>query len=301
MKLLNNYKLFFVFITAFCCNSAFSQETKPKLLVEVVYHLNNNTFPFVSVFTKSKIEKKFVPVPNISVKIFIAQEADANLLGTVQTNKDGKGMVSFPVSVKPLWDTASQFKLIATSVADKRYESVSSEISLTKAKIYIDTVWADGTRSITATVKAKNGNEWKPVKDVETKLIIKRSVGNLSAGDKETYTTDSSGQATAEFKKIDMPGDADGNMFIVAKTEDNELYGNIYIERQVKWGAPFINANVFDRRTLFATRGKAPLWLLFLAGSIFITVWSVIIYLIRQIIKIRKAGMENTPAVNFTP
>ncbi|MEK7199532.1 MAG: hypothetical protein AAB212_06395 [Bacteroidota bacterium] len=56
---------------------------------------------------------------------------------------------------------------------------------------------------------------------------------------------------------------------------------------------PFTPVNTFDERTLFATRDKAPLWLLFLAGSIVVSVWSVIIYLVRQIIKIRKIGMDD--------
>lgn len=292
--MLNNYKLLLVGLAVLCGSSAMTQDAKPGLLVDVSYHLTNNIFPSVSVFTKVKIDKKFVPVPAITVKVFLGQEADANLLGIVQTNKDGKGVVTFPVSVKSMWDSVSQFTLMATSEANKQYESAGGEASVTKAKITIDTVFTDGIRSIIATVKAKSGNNWIPAPDVETKIIIKRSIGNLSVGDAETYTTDSSGQATAEFKKIDMPGDANGNIVLVAKTEDNELYGNISIEQPVKWGMPFTPVNTFDERTLFATRDKAPLWLLFLAGSIVVSVWSVIIYLVRQIIKIRKIGMDDT-------
>lgn len=292
--MLNNYKLLLVGLAVLCGSSAMTQDAKPGLLVDVSYRLTNNIFPSVSVFTKVKIDKKFVPVPAITVKVFLGQEADANLLGIVQTNKDGKGVVTFPVSVKSMWDSVSQFTLMATSEANKQYESAGGEASVTKAKITIDTVFTDGVRSIIATVKAKSGNNWIPAPDVETKIIIKRSIGNLSVGDAETYTTDSSGQATAEFKRIDMPGDANGNIVLVAKTEDNELYGNISIEQPVKWGMPFTPVNTFDERTLFATRDKAPLWLLFLAGSIVVSVWSVIIYLVRQIIKIRKIGMDDT-------
>ena len=295
--MLNNYKLLLVGLAVLCVSSAITQDTKPSLLVTVSYRLANNIVPSVSIFTKVKINKKFIDVPGITVKVFLEQEKEANLLGIVQTNKYGNGVVSFPVSVKSFWDTVSHFTLIATSEANKQYESASGEASVTKAKITVDTVFTDGIRSIVATVKAKSGNDWIPAPDVETKIIIKRSIGNLSVGDAETYTTDSSGQATAEFKKIDMPGDANGNIMLVAKTEDNELYGNISIEQPVKWGAPFTPLNTFDERTLFATRDKAPLWLLFLAGSIVVGVWSVIIYLARQIIQIRKLGMEDTTDV----
>jgi hypothetical protein len=297
MKLLNNYKLLFVFAAAIFCNNVFAQEeSKPKLLIDVVYHLIDNKIPYVTIYTKSKIEKKFVAVPNITVKVFLGEESDANLLGTTQTNEKGRGFVSFPVGVKTVWDSLSQFKIIATSVANKQFESSSNEASLTKAKIFIDTLNVDGVRSLVATVKAKTGNEWLPVKDVETKLIVKRSVGNLSVGDAETYTTDSTGQATAEFKKTGIPGDNEGNIFIVAKTEESELYGSLSIEEKVKWGSGYINeSNDFNRRTLFATRDKAPIWLLLLAGSIFVTVWATIVYLIKQILKIKKVGLEQIP------
>ncbi len=273
--------------------AAFAQDEKPTLLMELGYHLSNNSISYVSVFTKSKIEKKFIPVAGINVKIYMGQEADANLIGTIKTNKDGKAVAFFPPTMKAKWDSADKIALVAASVEDKKFSTATSEASFTKAKITIDTSFTDGARYIVATVVAKNGAAWTPVKDVETKIIIKRSLGALNVGDAENYTTDSSGQASAEFKKIGIPGDLEGNITVIAKTEDNETYGSISIERKLKWGSNYKdNSNDFNRRTLFATRDKSPLWLLLLAGSIFIGVWSVIIYLITQIIKIRKLGLD---------
>lgn len=291
MKKLNRYLLFTLLTFVSAGTLSLAQEAKPRLLVDIAYYAVNNQYPYVTVYTKSKVEKKFFPAAEVTVKIYLGEETDANLLGTVTTNKFGQAGLVFPPALKALWDTVSQFKLIATTVAGKQYASASNEALYTKAKITIDTsAGTDGGRALVAKITAKQGNEWVPVKDVETKIIIKRSVGNLSVGDKETYSTDSSGTATADFTKTAMPGDAEGNIVIVAKTEDNDLYGNISIEKKLKWGAPLMAVNNFDRRTLFATRDKAPLWLLLLAGSIVISVWSVIIYLIRQIWKIRNAG-----------
>jgi len=295
MKQPNNYKLFFACIIGLCSFSAIAQEEKPKpkLLLELGYHLSNNKIPFVSVYTKSKNERKFIPVPNIAVKIYLTQEADANLLGTVKTNNEGRGIVSFPPSVQALWDTATQFTIVGTTEANKDYRSTSSETSATKAKINLDTVMVDGARNILVTVTKKQGMNWVPAKDIETKITVKRSIGNLSVSDAETYTTDSAGQATVEFKRIGIPGDEKGNITLVARTEDNEFVGNLSIEKTVPWGSNFVNQGIdFNRRTLFATRNKAPWWLLFLAGSIFIGVWSVIVYLVSQIIKMRKLGTD---------
>jgi len=289
MKQPNNYKLFFACLILLCSFSAKAQEAKPKLLLELGYHLSNNKIPFVSVYTKSKNERKFIPVANISVKVYLTQEADANLLGAVKTNNEGRGIVTFPPSVQALWDTATQFTIVGITDASKDYRSISIETSAVKAKINIDTVLVDGARNILVTVTKKQGKDWVPAKDIETKITVKRSIGNLSVSDAETYTTDSAGQATVEFKRIGIPGDEKGNITLVAKIEDNEFVGNLSIEKTVPWGSNFINQGIdFNRRTLFATRDKAPWWLLFLAGSIFIGVWTVIIYLVGQIIKIRK-------------
>ncbi len=294
MKLLNHYKLFFVFLLTLGTLVSSAQESKPALLLDVVYHQKDNTYPFVTVFAKSKIDRKFLPISNITVSVYLDQATNAGLLGTIQTNKDGKGMVTFPVSLQKTWDSVSTFHLIATTTADKQYESVTAEADITKTKISIDTTWADGVRSVVVNVKAKKGNEWVSAGEVETKVIVKRSVGNLSVGDDETYTTDSSGSVSAEFKKTTIPGDDKGNIIIVAKTDENEKYGSISIEKTFPWGVPTVSGNDnFNRRTLFATRDKAPLWLIFLAGSIFVSVWSVLVYLVLQIIKIRKAGLEN--------
>jgi hypothetical protein len=140
-------------------------------------------------------------------------------------------------------------------------------------------------------VSALEGGEWIPAKDVEMKVGVNRLGGILSVGDEETYTTDSTGTVSAEFKKDSLPGDQQGNIILVAKVEDNDKYGNLLIEKTVPWGLAITpQKNFFDQRTLWSTRYRTPLWLLFIAYSIVIGVWGTIIYLVAQIVKIGKLG-----------
>lgn len=297
MKLPNKYQLLFLVVFAFCSYKSISQDVKPSLLIDLAYNEDNNQIPFVSVYTKAKIEKTFTAIPYVEVSVYLGEPTSSNLLGTVKTNEKGKARVPFPVNLKDVWDSLSSFTLVASAPASSRFDSTGTEASFSKAKIFIHTSVDDGVKNIEVTVKEKKGTDWVPVPDVDTKVIIKRSVGNLSVGDAETYTTDSTGTAIAEFKKTSIPGDAQGNIVIVAKTEDNDKYGNISTEEKLKWGVPLVTQNNFDQRTLFATRSKAPIWLMLLATSIIITVWSVIIYLVTQIIKIKKAGNSKATAV----
>ncbi len=135
-------------------------------------------------------------------------------------------------------------------------------------------------------------NEWVPAKDVDLKIGIKRLGGDLSIGDEETYTTDSLGRVAGEFKRDSLPGDDKNNLTLIARIEDNDNFGSLSVEKTVPWGVYIKPENNFGQRTLWAARGKAPVWLMLMAYSIIASVWGVILYLILQIIKISRLGKK---------
>ena len=98
---------------------------------------------------------------------------------------------------------------------------------------------------------------------------------------------------TGEFALDSLPAsDRNGNIMLVAKIEDNDQYGNLSVEKTVPWGVFHRNENRMDRRSLWATGDKAPVWLLLMAFSIIAGVWGVIVYLVIKIIQIRKIGIR---------
>ncbi len=122
------------------------------------------------------------------------------------------------------------------------------------------------------------------------KIAVKRLGGNLLVNETPTFTTDSTGQASADFKRDSIPGDSKGNIILVAAVEDNEQFGNLSVEKTVPWGSKFQYVSTFDKRSLFATRDKAPVWLEFIAYSIIVAVWGILIYLVMNVLKIKKLG-----------
>ncbi len=264
-----------------------------KTQLSVSYFLPVNKVPYLEVNTKRKVGRKFEPVKDINANVYFNEAEAANLLGKVITDVDGKGRIAFPPSFKNVWDSLSEFKFIALSDSSKEKEPLSADVTIKKAILTIDTTSNDGARTVTAQLKEKTGNDWIAVKDIDMKLGIKRLLGNLSVGDKETYTSDSSGISSAEFTKDSIPGDQKGNIILVAEVDDNDTYGNLLTEKTVDWGtAVKPSKNFFDQRTLWSTRFRTPPWLLFVAYSIIIGVWGTIIYLVFQILKIKKLGTE---------
>ena len=293
MKPNNHHKLFiimlFLFGTAVSKINA-QDSTASTTVLSVRYFLPENKIPYVDVSTKKKVGRKFEPVKGIPVNVYFSEAAEKNLLGKIITGIDGEGRVALPASFKATWDSLNEFKFVAVSDSSAGVESLSGDVTIKKAILVIDTISTEGIRTVTAQLKEKNGNEWVAVKEIEMKLGIKRMLGNLTVGDKETYTSDSTGMASAEFKRDSMPGDEKGNLILVARVEDNDNYGNLVVEKSVPWGKSVQAETHFWHRTLWSTGNRAPLWLLFIAYSIVIGVWGTIIFLVLQIVKIKKLG-----------
>ena len=295
MKWKNKNIIILLAIVIFLCNCSycFAQDsTKPERVVNVGYYMTNNKIIYLMVHTKTKISTKFQPVKYSVVKLYLDSLGDNNFIAKVITDEKGEAKAIIPPGLKTMWNASSDHTFIGIAEADKEFEETKAETPITKTKINIDTSSDVGTRNIIVAVSALKNGEWTPAKDVEMKVGIGRLDGSiLSAGDEATYTTDSTGSVTVELKKDSLPGDEKGNIVLAAKVEDNDQYGNLLVEKTTPWGVALKpEKNFFNQRTLWSTRFRTPIWLLLMAYSIMITVWGVLLYLIFQVVKIRKLG-----------
>ena len=280
----------FLLASIICLAQDSTKNEKKELQLNVSYYQPTNNIPYVLVTTKTKVERKFIGVKDLNVTVYLNEASDSNLLQSFQSNATGEERIFIPISFKGVWDAASSLTFIAVAAANKEFDETKSGVVVTKAKIEIDTSRTDETKNVTVNVKQLQNGKWIAAKGVELKIAVKRSLGNLPIGDEETYTTDSTGSVTAEFKRDSLLGDSKGNFILIARTEDNENFGNLFVEKNVNWGVAPVIDDAFNHRSLWATRNKTPIWLLGLAGSIIAGVWGTLIYLILQVIKIRKMG-----------
>lgn len=121
------------------------------------------------------------------------------------------------------------------------------------------------------------------VKETEVKLYVERLFCLFPVG---TQSTDESGVATFEFPN-DIPANLSGRLKVIAKIEDNDNFANTEVSNEVAWGVP--RKKVEDLgRSLAASRGHAPIYLMVFAYAIVIGIWGTMIYVILQLLKIRK-------------
>ena len=276
------------FILAISAYNGFSQAAeKGDLNITINYFIVNNKLPYLMVKVKSKVNGKFQNVAGIGLKLFLDKDSTGTFIGNAVTNEKGEAIAYIPPSVKKEWATSVKHTFLATFDGNKQYDAAKADLTVAKAKILID---VSSDKTVTASVFEMKDTAWTPVKGVDVVLAMKRMDADLTINETPTFTTDSTGKASGDFKRDSIPGGATGNITLVAKIVDNDTYGNLVIEKTVPWGAKFIPVNTFDRRTLFATRNKAPIWLLFIAYGIAISVWGVLIVLVFNLFRIKKLG-----------
>jgi len=293
-----NHKIYLLLKAFFVLSvGSFAQDsTKSEVTVNVHHIIVNNSFRYLVVETKTKIEKRWQPMKHVPVQIFLDSNSNNNLIANLQTDEHGKATTVVPAELKSIYDAAGSHKFIAVTK-----DGSQGEFALTKSKIEIDTANADGARSVNVKVMKWENNEWLPAPDVEMRIGIRRLGGELKIGDEETYTTDSLGQVSAEFKRDSLPADEKGNIVLIAKVEDNDNYGSLSIEKTVPWGVNYKHESNFGQRALWAARGKSPIWLMFLAYSIIISVWGTLIYLLYLMFRIWKEGVSKTGKKHSNP
>jgi hypothetical protein len=263
---------------------------KNTLVLGLKYYNDNNTAQHLVVSAKSKIDGKFQKIGNIAVKVFITNDSNKNnFIGAGIISERGEFILFIPPSAKTEWIKSATQNFIAISAANKLYDEARAETTITKAKIKIDT--AEG-KIVLAKLFIQVDTSWQPMTGVEMLLAVKRLDGNLNISETATYTSDSAGAITGEFKRDSLPGDQKGNLVLVANIIDNDVYGNVEAETTVPWGKPLVYTTNYNHRSLFARRGHSPIWLELLAYGIILLVWAVIIYLGFQIRKIIQLGLD---------
>jgi hypothetical protein len=117
-------------------------------------------------------------------------------------------------------------------------------------------------------------------------IFVHRSFNPLKVGE---GTTDVNGEATIEIPK-NLPGDAKGNITLLAKLDESELYGNLEASVIQQWGTPVSDKLEEQPRALWSPH--APLWMMITFIILMCTVWGHYLVIIIQLFRLRKEEPE---------
>ena len=156
--------------------------------------------------------------------------------------------------------------------------------SLAVAEVSLSFSDENDIKTIIATVVDQSG---LPIEELDLYFYVTRTFSLLPIGD-VFNTTDENGLVEVEFPN-DLPGDTQGNVVIVVKIIESDLYNDLSLEIVKNWGIPTTQLDQSEeKRSLWAAAANAPITLVLATSGMILVIWFIIGYIIFKLFKISR-------------
>jgi hypothetical protein len=223
-----------------------------------------------------------VPIPGAMVVFDHMAGGETRQLDALQTDLDGNAEIRIDKGSEKLFRTEEQYLFKASFRGSHEYAMAKDSITVKSLEMSLAFVEVNSVRTIVAEASETDaeGNRI-PLEDTDVYFYVPRSFSLLPVGD--GWFMD--GSTEVGFPTT-LPGDSAGNLTIVARIEDHELYGNVEAVAVKDWGLAVPGVVVERRRGLGDT--DAPLWMVYTLIVLLSIVWFHYLYVFYLMVKIKK-------------
>jgi hypothetical protein len=230
---------------------------------------------------KAKVKGTFYKLPLLKVSFVQVTDTEEKPLGFVITDKFGKAIFTAKGdSLVPDKEGKLHFK--AVFAGNKQMDAAEEAITIKRARLEIIPVKEDSSLSVKVKLIDVGTGAEIPVKETVVGVFVHRLINPLKIGE---GTTDENGEATVEVP-ANLPGDAKGNITLLAKLDENELYGNLEASSTQLWGISVSDKLSKMPRALWTS--DPPIWMLVTFIILMTAVWGHYIVIIVQLFRLRK-------------
>lgn len=226
--------------------------------------------------------RRYTPAEGLTVKFTLTDGENEKLLGTALTDNAGEAMMilaadyQLPVNEELFTVFSASFEgndSCRASSTDMEIKALDVQIALGDSE----------SKTITVTLQEQNEEgETVPVVDEAVTLSINRLFSKLPIA---VGSTDENGVFEFTYED-DIPGDAEGNITIVAQMIESSFYGTVEAEKQALWGEPVDHTVDVSARALWTN--QAPLWMLVATFIVLAGVWFNFGLAIYNLLKVKR-------------
>lgn len=229
------------------------------------------------------------PLPGLAVS-FYAGEDSLIRLGSVPTDAEGHAVLILEETSGLPRSADGSVRYLAEFSGNDEILPAESELYITDVILEMSLDLVDSVRTVSLKAYTETDGEQVPVAGEDVYVYVSRMFSDLPVG--EDFLGEN-GEYTTEIP-ADIPGDAKGNIEIVARFNDHYLFGTVEKRQIVQWGVPADYDFKIPRRTLWTQ--IAPLWMIITLSIMLTGVWSHYIYVIIQLIRLRRIARKEEPA-----
>jgi hypothetical protein len=230
---------------------------------------------------RAKIKGTLTKLHHLKVRFYLLTDSAGQELGAVNADRNGVALINIKgESVSPDKEGNLHFKVAVAG--NKSMEAGEAELTIKKALLTITPVKEDSVLTLQVKlVDISTGTE-TPVKEAALGVFVKRLFNPLKIGE---GTTDENGEMSVTIPD-GLPGDAKGNITLMARLDENEIYGNLEASAVQPWGTVVSDKPEEQPRALWSSH--PPLWMLITFIILMVAVWGHYIIIVVQLIRLRK-------------
>ncbi len=268
----------------FLATSANAQK-KERLRLSATYTKEMNGPLYLDFQATARIDQQTVSIPDVELGVFYEVDGEEFTLGKVNTDSNGKARYTIKGIdiIRP--DSTGLYILGGSFAGNNTFRPANRTVEFRDASLEATLQVVDSVTHVYATLKDTKLDSL--VADAMIKVQVQRMFKPLVVSE-EFLMTDEEGSILVAMPN-DVPG-RDSILTLEVVIDDNDDYGNIKTRFDALIGIPIVEDTTYHERSLWAPRGKTPLFILFFTGILIVGSWGVIIYLIMNLYKIAKTS-----------
>lgn len=259
----------------------FSQEkTLITPYIQLQYFKNNEDQRVLKTTLTYSLNRMELPLAGMEIT-FYAGSDKKELLGTGVTDEKGAAKLELTSNLKIISDNAGMWTFNSEFKGNDTIEAASSELSVKDVTLEVTYNDQDSIKSISVKAYTLSNGKELPVSGEPVLVYVPRMFSLLPIGE---ISLDDNGTGNIEFPG-DLPGDKDGNIFIITRFEENATFANVERQMNLKWGVPTDYSLPTTHRALWTK--TAPKWMIYTLSVLLTGVWGHYLFTIISLIRIR--------------
>ena len=254
--------------------------TYSPLIAFVSVQKNDNSVDLKAI-VQAKINGTLIKLTGFKIEFTVGTDSSVKKLGEVFTDSKGIAMLNCKADQLVL-DTGGRLNFKASFAGKDSIEAAEEVIAVKRARLEITPVKDDSLLTVKLKLIDLSSGAETPVSETDLAVFVKRLFNPLKLGEGKT---DEAGEAIVEIPK-DLPGDTTGNITLIGKLEENDVYGNLEASIVQKWGTPVSDKIIELPRSLWSSH--PPIWMLVTFIILVTAVWGHYIVIIYELFRLRK-------------
>ena len=295
MKSIKRISLIILLISLYCINPVLNAQENSDSVTEInpilslVYWNNSNDTVLLKATIYVRRETGMFNLENAEIVFTASDGQEIKELGKAKAGYDGNAILKVSVKSGIPRDKEGKTTYTATFAGKGLYLETEESVTAKRARLQISFSKEDSIHSILVKgTQVEGNNEIKPIVDETVSIYVPHLLSDLKIGE---VTLDENGTGSIEFTG-GLVGDSLGNLEIVAKIEENDLFGNVRGKSSITWGIPK-QYFLAERPARELWTPVAPVWMIVTLIIMLAGVWGHYIYAVVQLLLIKRRSKQN--------